>query len=834
MKGHFSMTPELSIIEDILNKKKDFVVFSVSTSGIDNTTYNKHLPIRAAAQHYVFNSSYGKYELQDTFDKLIACDKEIIDYSMTRLEKYNPFTSAKIDREKYLKGEGVLSQEEFKKEFYEYFEPFKVGKVPIITNNFKHSVTYLDKIGCGELLTEKRKENEVADQTEASKEYVTSIGRDEKKYYLGDIMNIMEGKPENAPRPNVSGTVERCKIIADFVIYYGREKGFLIDERTAERNKQDIMDSENFKNEGKEKYRNSSLEEKLNTLISKKVIVPDMINDPSSDCALNHFYEMYSKKNGNKGFTVLMVATTGFDAGDVPIQVAIQPWNINDDGGCTFVSKGACVFNVQADSYSLKRAIEIKEGGGFDAFAYAGIKLEDYKLGKKVFSEEQAVSAIRNYFEDYSLNDYPLLVNGTSRNKKMSLAGAAISKISSLPICEAPFIDFTQVIKEYFYAAYNDQEKYSVNAMLPNKEVTPASFSLEAIVMANGSSSINGAKLRCGATAYLAGAIGKQYVNEIAKKEDMVIAVPSAYRKKDEEEEYTEEDAETLIDNVTNDFVEDENETAEEIEEKEKTTEKEEDENDIPSDKEEDTEKETAPLSSDTKEEEGGAEDKPSASLEEKKPIPVPVPVPRPENLKTKWRKVKNDKAIQKEETETPKEEVKEEPKVEPKEEIKEESGKATREEIKTTSDKPVAEQPVKEDVKPITEVKENVSDIPVQKSSDTSALENSVQKLVEVIDRQNALLNVQYGILSNIAMKQMTMLESLIKKNEQELNFDYSDRSQVSGYIDVLKESIALLTENVNPKARENLYDANDSLSESQKIINGLEKGRDENKKGK
>lgn len=89
--------------------------------------------------------------------------------------------------------------------------------------------------------------------------------------------------------------------------------------------------------------------------------------------------------------------------------------------------------------------------GGYDTFKEAGIDLEEYKVGKNVFSQEQAQEKINTVFKMFPPKDYTLVtISGDFAQKSLQHLG-------NFSINNKKSIDATQAIKEYGYLASHDE-----------------------------------------------------------------------------------------------------------------------------------------------------------------------------------------------------------------------------------------------------------------------------------------------------------------------------------------------------------------------------------------
>jgi hypothetical protein len=187
---------------------------------------------------------------------------------------------------------------------------------------------------------------------------------------------------------------------------------------------------------GKEEYSKSGIDEKIDKLKQMKVITA---NTPNLDKLKDIF-------DNRKGFTVLVVATTGFKCGDRPIQISALTIEIN---GTALNPVKSISFDVQAEKQYVDAAIADKT---FDAFAYTGMDKNRYLKKQGVVSQTEAIDKLAKYFEAYPFSDYPLVTNGVfKKDPKVSYAMGVLGYLGNFPssFVTADFVDFTQAIKEH-------------------------------------------------------------------------------------------------------------------------------------------------------------------------------------------------------------------------------------------------------------------------------------------------------------------------------------------------------------------------------------------------
>lgn len=530
MKGNFKANPYLMMLGDTLKEKDALVFINVSTTGIDNADCMLHSPTRVCVQEYSFDEEIGAYVPKLTFDKMVQATPEGIKYAMDNAEKYDVFKNGGINARDYLNGTNVLSVEDFQKEFHFFMESFNLDDTLIIANNTDFCINYLNKIGCGTELDNANKVDRAIDQTKLTTEYLSEKGVGGRKT-LEDLRNYIENRDEEKGKEKIIGGDNRIKVMFNFVEKYGRESRILDGEYSvyfSERNRETY---ESFVQRGKEKYQESGLEDKFKTLIAKGTISEDVV-DRSYPCDMNDLFDVLEGKTDKKGIIVMQTATTGFTAGNAPIQFTAIVYDIEQE---TLVGKKMLSIDIQADSKSLNLAKQAMENGDFDAFAYTGIKFEDYMKGissvsKEVNTEEMAVRKINAFFKEFSFKDYALVSNGKARNSDMSFSQKALERLGNMAMLNEPFIDCSQVIKEYLYMCMETGKECGILDLdkIDGKAFT---FSLENMANANDLGELKGTQDRCMATINLIDMINndlhneKEMVMEEKPKEPSVVKV---------------------------------------------------------------------------------------------------------------------------------------------------------------------------------------------------------------------------------------------------------------------------------------------------------------------
>ena len=529
-KKPFPTTPNLKKLEETMKEHKPFAVMAMSTSGVDAEAE----PIRAVVQEYVFNDELKTYEKGIGFDEMVKCSQEQLDKMLTD-EHYDYFGNAGIDKDAYIRGEGVLSKEDFSKSYTSFMKALEQdGKELLIINGgATFAEGQLAKVSpeAQQTIKDKALDRTAISQTSLTSEYFRRHDIHEK-VTLENLRDAIIPSPsgsfknmlmENSPRMDdfknmskeefcktagvtsyqydatvrdfklhegkIIGADARVELIAHFAEVDGREKGILESEYDSHWREADVKGREQRSEEGKVKYQNYDYEQKLNTLVSQGVVEPEVVLDRSSDCDLNKFLNVMEKKgidgeSQNKGFVVIQAATTGFDKRGVgePIQVSAIAFDLNEDGSIE-PAGGISEYNIKASDRAVINAINQAERGKFDAFKYADVDVDKYRSGEGVHSKEESLKELSDFFKSYPSSDYPIVSNGSGKNDPaLTFSQEALLSLGSIEAFSSHnSIDFTQAIKEYSYAAYHRDGVESVVA----KEDEVKNFGLDAIVAAN-------------------------------------------------------------------------------------------------------------------------------------------------------------------------------------------------------------------------------------------------------------------------------------------------------------------------------------------------------------
>lgn len=495
MQGKFYAPVNLMELEDTLREHAPYATLIVSTTGLDDSTFVEHSPTRVVLTQYEYDEQSKSYKEGFAFDKLVQAPQAAIDRAIANTE-YDAFANGGIDRSAYLDGTDVLSIPEFQKEFARAITAIN-RDATLIVNNVSHAEHYLGKIQCADFLQVIREEGHLLDQTRLTSEYMQkngihgsatleslrnaimpmptactflkdkAIAKDFKEKSKEDFLKtypkitpraygVAERFTESQAKKIVGGD-NRSKVIHDFVTTHGRQTGILESELHSRllQQESDYLDSLSAK--GKTEYQGKSMTEKIDTLKEMGAVNPDEIRKGNSA-----FHKLMDavESGDNKGIVIFHVATTGFERGKQapqvtgqPIQFAALAYSRGEDGKVDLTQRPqGKSFLIEAPSRAILMAEkEASKQGGYDTFKEAGIDLAAYKAGEGVFSQEQAIKTISEFFKKCPPEDFTYVVIGGSGKAypDRSFSQTALQNLGNFPVCNAETIDFCQAIKDY-------------------------------------------------------------------------------------------------------------------------------------------------------------------------------------------------------------------------------------------------------------------------------------------------------------------------------------------------------------------------------------------------
>lgn len=539
MKGKFTANADYLRTDETLKAHKPYLVLAVSSTGINNKDFGEHRPIKVCLQEYVYDDTIKGYAEGMQFEKLIKCSEEALQYALAHADTYDVFKNDNIDKAAYQRGENVLSVEDFKKEFTDFMHGISEDEV-IIANNASFCISMLKSIDCDEPLVQAKENRRLLDQPKITRAFLYDKTGNQANYgSLVELRNYIRNTPDNAQQ--IIGLKSRIAVMNEFMQFRGRELNYLASENEYDFLRETRASFQTVSESAKQEYKNAEFEGKLKSLVDMG-IVSDKNLDRSYDCSLNRLYDVIEGRNGIRGAVIMQVATTGKDkrdlstdppkllsAGNKPIQFTAVLCEL-ENGKLTV--KNFISIEIKAPDRNIQAMLQIKNlpdpKNAFDAFKYAGINEEAYRSGKctdkatgaktdkPLKTEEQAVLSINKFFSGIDLEKYPIITNGTDDKSRKSFTQAALMGMGYIKCVDAPFIDFTQALKEYCYVAHKD-ENYPQNALIDENTWSGKKFSLEDFAAARGNPDIRHTQDRCGTVLNLFNVIAQQHL-EINKE----------------------------------------------------------------------------------------------------------------------------------------------------------------------------------------------------------------------------------------------------------------------------------------------------------------------------
>lgn len=499
----------LEKIEKTIQERQPYAVIAISTTGLDDYKgFKDHEPIRVTVQEYEFDTKIQQYKEGFIYDRLIQCNQNALNEALNN-EKYDVFSNGDINKDAYIAGENVMSKENFEQDFSRYMANLSSKCKLMIAVQSSFVRRYLSKINCTTALDAYEEKNEILNQPYITSEYFAKNDIDESKNGLEQLSKHLPNAI-NEYADNYQGNLRKVKLISGFITKYGKENNLLESDFNEyyRRNVQEQHDA--FYEQGKEKYKKSNLESKLDVFVKKGQIVPDEVMNRNSNTEINKLFKVLRRVNDNKGLVIMQAATTGFDAGNDPMQFTAVAIDIVK--GKLKPTKTLSV-TIQADELNIEKAVQIKANlgsRGFDIFKDNGISVEDYTQGNNVKTKDEAFKLISDFFKQYPEKDYPIITNGTLINKSTSITHDALSKIGNLSVSNSPYIDGTKAIIEYVYLAQNCPEYKHENVVIRDPENYQGSLSLADLAKDSKIDDIAGSMKKCIYTSVLIGNIANQ------------------------------------------------------------------------------------------------------------------------------------------------------------------------------------------------------------------------------------------------------------------------------------------------------------------------------------
>lgn len=482
MKETFDIpNPNLLRLSVALQEQKPYMVLSVCSTGVNNSDFQGNQPTRVFIQEYVYSTERQEYLKGMTFDKMVKCSPEALDYALKN-KSVDVFANGGINKDDYINGKNVMEVSDFKTAFSAFLEGAAEGTL-FIANGSAFCNAMLASIDCSDEFEELIKNQQVLDQRALTTAYFTQHTISPQKTTLEALNDVLHNYKVGHTE-KICGADKRVRVIADFVDRYGVEQGFLVpDNENSTRITSTIF--QDMQALGRKKYLNADLNAKFDMLINNpKQALSAEVLEREHDCDLNRLYDIIEGKNDNvKGVVFFQVGTTGFKADNMPIQFSAVLCELREG---RLVATKQQYFDIRTEQRAIQKALDFKNKGEFDAFAYTGIDIDAYfegyqtdpsgvKSSKPQKDKDSAANTINRFFEKYPPSEYPLITNGRGRDGQ-SFSQTALASMANVSILNAPYIDFTQIIKEYSYVAHYDSN-YPSNVLL-NEAKGITNFSL--------------------------------------------------------------------------------------------------------------------------------------------------------------------------------------------------------------------------------------------------------------------------------------------------------------------------------------------------------------------
>lgn len=411
----------LKMLEDTIRNHKDYCVFGIATTGIDDGE-TEHYPTKIVLKKMKYDVTARLYAEDYSLNLTVKAPDTAVSAALEN-ERYDALKEAGIDKDEYVKGINVKSIEEAQNEV-KYFLSSLGDTVMIAQSNIDFSKKYLEKIGCENIINNRN----VIDFTKLLKEYFE--GRDDslKRFSLDSVSKYI--KAPSLTEPDLS--VKKVNLANDIITYIGKQEDIVskMAEHIQAEDKKKQAEYDAFVEEGKAKYANSSYKDKFDMLINRSNLQTDVKNQKD----LNTLQD--TLKN-NKDYCVLQIATTGFKPSEADIIKLTCIYIKNIDGKYKPANK--LEFNIAASPQNI---IKAENNKSYDYFGEAGINLLAYKNGDYV-SKETAVNSLNEF-----LSKYPCTLvcgSGTDFTKRF------LDTLGQIKYPEC--VDFNQALKEFEYNA---------------------------------------------------------------------------------------------------------------------------------------------------------------------------------------------------------------------------------------------------------------------------------------------------------------------------------------------------------------------------------------------
>ena len=411
----------LKMLEDTIRNHKDYCVFGIATTGIDDGE-TEHYPTKIVLKKMKYDVTARLYAEDYSLNLTVKAPDTAVSAALEN-ERYDALKEAGIDKDDYVKGINVKSIEEAQNEV-KYFLSSLGDTVMIAQSNIDFSKKYLEKIGCENIINNRN----VIDFTKLLKEYFEGKDDSLKRFSLDSVSKYI--KAPSLTEPDLS--VKKVKLANDIITYIGKQEDIVskMAEHIQAEDKKKQAEYDAFVEEGKAKYANSSYKDKFDMLVNRSNLQTDVKNQKD----LNTLQD--TLKN-NKDYCVLQIATTGFKPSEADIIKLTCIYIKNIDGKYKPADK--LEFNIAASPQNI---IKAENNKSYDYFGEAGIDLLAYKNGDYI-SKEAAVNSLNEF-----LSKYPCTLvcgSGTDFTKRF------LDTLGQIKYPEC--VDFNQALKEFEYNA---------------------------------------------------------------------------------------------------------------------------------------------------------------------------------------------------------------------------------------------------------------------------------------------------------------------------------------------------------------------------------------------
>ena len=411
----------LKMLEDTIRNHKDYCVFGIATTGIDDGE-TEHYPTKIVLKKMKYDVTARLYAEDYSLNLTVKAPDTAVSAALEN-ERYDALKEAGIDKDDYVKGINVKSIEEAQNEV-KYFLSSLGDTVMIAQSNIDFSKKYLEKIGCENIINNRN----VIDFTKLLKEYFEGKDDSLKRFSLDSVSKYIK-----APSLTESDlSVKKVNLANDIITYIGKQEDIVskMAEHIQAEDKKKQAEYDAFVEEGKAKYANSSYKDKFDMLVNRSNLQTDVKNQKD----LNTLQD--TLKN-NKDYCVLQIATTGFKPSEADIIKLTCIYIKNIDGKYKPADK--LEFNIAASPQNI---IKAENNKSYDYFGEAGIDLLAYKNGDYI-SKEAAVNSLNEF-----LSKYPCTLvcgSGTDFTKRF------LDTLGQIKYPEC--VDFNQALKEFEYNA---------------------------------------------------------------------------------------------------------------------------------------------------------------------------------------------------------------------------------------------------------------------------------------------------------------------------------------------------------------------------------------------